>query len=83
MTHDNHEETFISKYVFSLDHKVIGIQYMITSMLFLLLGFSFVLLMRWQLAYPGSVIPLIGRFIPDSIAAGGVLHPEPPSQPRG
>ena len=68
-------ETFWSKYVFSLDHKVIGIQYMITSLLFLLFGFSLVLLMRWQLAYPGHPIPLIGRFLPDFIAAGGIMHP--------
>ncbi len=77
MTQDSrhHEETFISKYVFSLDHKVIGIQYMITSLLFLLLGFSLVLLMRWQLAYPGTPIPLIGPLLPNFMAPGGVLHP--------
>jgi hypothetical protein len=69
------EETFIHKYVFSLDHKVIGLQYMITSLVFLLIGFSLVLLMRWQLAYPGQPIPLIGRFLPDFIAAGGIMHP--------
>jgi cytochrome c oxidase subunit 1 len=43
---------FIRKYVFSVDHKVIGIQYLITSFLFLLIGFSMMLLMRWQLAIP-------------------------------
>ena len=50
----NHGEPqgFIWKYVFSVDHKVIGIQYLITSFLFLLVGFSMMLLMRWQLAIP-------------------------------
>jgi cytochrome c oxidase subunit 1 len=43
---------FIWKYVFSVDHKVIGIQYLITSFLFLLVGFTMMLLMRWQLAIP-------------------------------
>ena len=43
---------FIWKYVFSVDHKVIGIQYLITSFLFLLVGFAMMLLMRWQLAIP-------------------------------
>lgn len=43
---------FIWKYVFSVDHKVIGIQYLITSLLFLLVGFTMMLLMRWQLAIP-------------------------------
>ena len=43
---------FIWKYVFSVDHKVIGIQYLVTSFVFLLCGFSMMLLMRWQLAIP-------------------------------
>ncbi|HEY8514270.1 MAG TPA: cbb3-type cytochrome c oxidase subunit I [Candidatus Binatia bacterium] len=45
-------QSFIWKYVFSVDHKVIGIQYLITSFVFLLIGFSMMLLMRWQLAVP-------------------------------
>lgn len=44
--------SFWRKYVFSVDHKVIGIQYLITSFLFLLLGFGMMLLMRYQLAIP-------------------------------
>ena len=36
MSHDNHEESFIRKYIFSIDHKWIGIQYGVTSMIFLL-----------------------------------------------
>jgi len=54
--HDAHghgePQGFIWKYVFSVDHKVIGIQYLITSLLFLLVGFTMMLLMRWQLAIP-------------------------------
>jgi cytochrome c oxidase subunit 1 len=60
--HD-HELSFIRKYVFSVDHKVIGIQYGITSLLFLMLGFIFLMVMRWQLAYPGTSVPLLGRAI--------------------
>jgi len=67
---------FIWKYVFSLDHKTIGLQYLFTSMFFLLTGFGFVLLMRWQLAYPGQPIPLIGGFFPESMAPGGIMLPE-------
>ncbi|MCH8128236.1 hypothetical protein IIC38_20165, partial [candidate division KSB1 bacterium] len=36
----HHEESFWRKYVFSTDHKMIGIQYGITALLFLLFGFS-------------------------------------------
>ena len=57
----HHEELgFWRKYVFSTDHKVIGIQYAVTGLLFLLFGFSLMMLMRWQLAYPGVPLPLIG-----------------------
>lgn len=58
--HDHHELPFWQKYVFSTDHKVIGIQYLITSLVFLLIGFMLVGAMRWQLAYPGKAIPIVG-----------------------
>jgi cytochrome c oxidase subunit 1 len=59
--HDHHELGFWQKYVFSTDHKVIGIQYLITGLIFLLLGFMLMMLMRWQLAYPGKSLPVIGN----------------------
>lgn len=74
--HDHKEPGFIGKYVFSLDHKTIGLQYLFTSMAFLLFGFTLVILMRWQLAYPGKAIPLIGALFPDSMAPGGIMLPE-------
>jgi len=66
------------RYVFSTDHKVIGIQYGITSLLFLFIAFVLVLLMRWQLAYPGRALPLIGGlFDPNSrLMPSGVMLPE-------
>lgn len=76
MSHDEHKLSFVRKYIFSLDHKVIGLQYMFTSMVFLLVGFTFVILMRWQLAYPGQPIPLIGGLLPNNFAPGGVMLPE-------
>ena len=74
--HDAHESTFLRTYVFSLDHKVIGIQYAITAMLFLLFGFSLMMLMRWQLAFPGQPIPVIGTFLGQANAPGGIMLPE-------
>ena len=57
----HHEELgFWRKYVFSVDHKVIGIQYAVTGLVFLLFGFGLMMLMRWQLAYPGAALPLLG-----------------------
>ena len=51
------EPRVLRKYVFSTDHKVVGLQYALTSMLFLLVGFTLVLIIRWQLAYPGRPLP--------------------------
>ena len=58
--HGHHEQSFIWKYVFSTDHKTIGIQYAITGLLiFLLFGFFLMLLMRWSIAYPGIPVPAV------------------------
>jgi cytochrome c oxidase subunit 1 len=70
-----HDLPFWRKYVFSTDHKVIGLQYGFTALCFLLLGFSLMILMRLQLGWPGhafSVMKLIG----EGRAPGGVLLPE-------
>ena len=67
---------FWRKYVFSTDHKMIGIQYGITGLLFLLFGFSLMLLMRWQLAYPGEAIPLLGELFGPDRMPEGIMLPE-------
>jgi len=74
LIYDSHhkEENFIQKYIFSVDHKVIGIQYGITSLLFLLFGFSLMMVMRWQLAYPETPVPLVGGLLGET----GILLPE-------
>jgi cytochrome c oxidase subunit 1 len=70
----HHEELgFWRKYVFSQDHKVIGIQYGITALLFLLFGFTLMMMMRWALAYPGKPLPLLGFLFKEM---GGVMPPE-------
>ena len=75
--HAHHEELgFWRSYIFSLDHKVIGIQYAVTALLFLLFGFTLMMLMRFQLAYPGRPLPLIGALFGPDKAPGGVMLPE-------
>jgi cytochrome c oxidase subunit 1 len=64
------------KYVFSLDHKIIGLQYALTSLIFLLIGFSLAVLFRWQLAYPGQPVPIVGNWFGELNAPGGVILPE-------
>ncbi len=76
MSHDHHELSWIRKYVFSIDHKVIGIQYAITSLCFLFFGFCLMMIMRWQLAYPGQELPIIGKLLGETVAPGGIILPE-------
>jgi cytochrome c oxidase subunit 1 len=76
--HDEHHEDlgFWRKYVFSTDHKWIGIQYSVTALLFLFFGFCLMMMMRWQLAYPGEALPIIGKLFGDSRMPGGIMLPE-------
>ncbi|HLB00046.1 MAG TPA: cbb3-type cytochrome c oxidase subunit I, partial [Bacteroidota bacterium] len=60
------------KYIFSTDHKVIGIQYGVTSLVFLLFGFTLMMMMRWQLAYPGIPVPAI-RFALPFVVVGLII----------
>jgi cytochrome c oxidase subunit I len=62
--------------IFSTDHKTIGLQYGVTALLFLLAGFALVLIIRWQLAYPGAPVPLVGSLLGAANAPGGVVVPE-------
>src|SRR5207249_4645610 len=74
--HEHHELGFWRKYIFSTDHKVIGIQYAFSGLLFLLFGFSLMMLMRWQLAYPGAALPLIGSLLGEARMPGGTILPD-------
>ena len=83
--HVHHEEPgFWRKYIFSTDHKIIGIQYAVTALCFLFFGFCLMMLMRWQIAYPGKPILLMGHLLDVMLkdptgfspAAGGVMSPD-------
>jgi len=71
----HHHETFISKYVFSQDHKMIAKQFLITGMTWAIIGGLFSVVFRLQLGYPESTFPwledLLGHW-----AKGGKLQPE-------
>tara|TARA_R110002096_G_scaffold238581_10_gene430187 strand:+ start:6718 stop:8637 length:1920 start_codon:yes stop_codon:yes gene_type:complete len=60
--HDHHDPSFWQKYIFSTDHKVIGIQYGITSLVFMAFGFFLMMVMRWSIAYPDQPLPLVGNW---------------------
>ena len=58
---------FISKYIFSVDHKVIGIQYFLLALTSVVIGIVLSLLMRFHLVWPGAHLPFI---------TGGIMTPE-------
>lgn len=71
-----HDEpkTFISKYIISYDHKVIGKQFLWYGIFWLLVGGLMAMLIRWTLAYPGVPFPVIGGLLfPHT---GGVVPPD-------
>jgi cytochrome c oxidase subunit 1 len=64
--HAHPELGFLRKYIFSEDHKVIGIQFLFSGMIFLFIGGALALLVRLQVAWPTGTIPFIGRWFPAS-----------------
>ena len=69
------QEGFFRKYLWTFDHKMIGLQYFWTALFFLLIGGALALAVRYQLAVPGAVVPVIGRFLPQTIAVDGAIIP--------
>src|SRR6187402_3489281 len=59
-----------------LDHKVIGKLYLLTSLVFLAVGGGLAMVMRWQLAWPGAAVPVLGMTMPRLRAQAGMLSPE-------
>ena len=78
--HGHHEDPFWRKYVFSTDHKMIGLQYGFTALFFLAFGFYLMLCMRWSIAYPGVQLPwylrlfLVDRFVSDGVMNGSLYN---------
>jgi cytochrome c oxidase subunit 1 len=66
-------QSFLRRWVFSTDHKVIGIQYMLTALVFLLLGGILAMLIRWQLGFPGKALPGMGTLAPAGMPDGHML----------
>jgi len=63
--HEHHEEQgFVSKYLFSTDHKIIGMQYLFTGMAMAMIGGFFAYVFRMQLAFPDQSVPLFGMVSP-------------------
>src|SRR4051812_2731048 len=64
--HAHPELGFLRKYIFSEDHKIIGIQFLFSGLIFLFIGGTLALLVRLQVGWPSGTIPVIGRWFPAS-----------------
>ena len=65
--------SFIRKYIFSMDHKVIAKQFIWLGLSFLFLGGTMAMMIRWQLANPGVPFPVIGKWV--FAGSNGIVSP--------
>ena len=72
--HHEHHDTFLTKYVFSQDHKMIAKQFLITGMVWAVLGGLMSVLFRLQLGYPDSNFPWLESIL-GKWAKGGQITP--------
>ncbi len=71
--HGHHEESFVSKYIFSQDHKMIGKQFLMTAVFMGVVAMLLSILFRIQLAWPGESSNFLSFFLGEQWAPGGVL----------
>ncbi len=81
LTHDHehehhHKDTFITKYIFSIDHKMIAKQYLITGIIMGVIGVGMSMLFRMQLAWPEESFQLFNMLLGDKFAPDGVMTNE-------
>ena len=78
-SHDHehhHKDTFITKYIFSIDHKMIAKQYLITGIIMGVIGVGMSLLFRLQLAWPEQSFKVFSFFLGEKMAPNGVMTNE-------
>ena len=72
--HGHHEQSFASKYLFSTDHKIIGMQYLFTGLIMAIIGGYLAYVFRMQLAYPGEPVPGYGIVTPGDYNSKVTMH---------
>src|SRR5215471_7619132 len=78
-THAHPELGFLRKYIFSEDHKIIGIQFLFSSLIFLVIGGLLALGVRLQLGWPHATHPWLAKFVEGAWGThwdGGRMPPE-------
>src|SRR4051812_48413536 len=78
--HDPHvhedDRNVLQRYVFSTDHKVIGIQFLFSGLIFFVLGGLLAMGVRWQLAWPWAPVPILSKWLWSAPAMGYKMPPE-------
>lgn len=74
--HGHHKESFVSKYIFSQDHKTIAKQFLITGMFWALIGGLLSSIFRLQLGYPDMSMEWLRPIFGGWITEAGKLDPE-------
>nr|WP_315186489.1 cbb3-type cytochrome c oxidase subunit I [uncultured Flavobacterium sp.] len=69
----HHKDTFITKYIFSIDHKMIAKQYLITGIIMGIIGVGMSMLFRMQLAWPEESFKIFNILLGDKFAPDGVM----------
>ncbi|POR26750.1 cytochrome c oxidase subunit I [Flavobacterium columnare] len=70
----HHKDTFITKYIFSIDHKMIAKQYLITGIIMGIIGVVMSLLFRMQIAWPEESFGIFKMLLGEKMAPGGVMR---------
>ena len=69
-----HKQSFISRYIFSRDHKVIGTQFLFSTLIWMIAGGGLAILLRIQLAWPWTDVPYFGNEL--FASEGGQISPD-------
>ena len=72
--HSHAPQGFVRKYIFSLDHKVIGIQYFFLALTAVFVGMFLSLLMRIHMIWPTAALPLVGEIKPETYLSLLTMH---------
>ncbi|MFO0891311.1 MAG: cbb3-type cytochrome c oxidase subunit I [Isosphaeraceae bacterium] len=67
---------FLTKYIFSQDHKIIGIQFLFSGLIFFVLGGLLAMAVRWQLAWPWKPVPILSQALWSDPSLGYQMPPE-------
>jgi cytochrome c oxidase subunit 1 len=71
---DSAKGNFVTKYIFATDHKIIGMQFLFSTLVWFAIGGMMAMVMRWQLAWPYTEVPVVGKWLFGEV--GGQMSPD-------